>query len=84
MAMKPAISADETELIGNDSKIRANNAIFMLLCVKASFHIQSCWSGSGSRYVNQRWHIADSIKVALGIGNWQFGIVHLGRYRTMQ
>ena len=80
--MKPAIRADETELIGNDSKIRANNAIFMLLCVKAGFHIRS--SRSGSRYVNQRWHIADSIKVTLGIGNWQFGIVHLGRYRTMQ
>ena len=82
MAMKPAIRADEAELTGNDSKIRTNNAIFLLLCVKAGFHRRSC--RSGSRYVNQRWDIADSIKAALGIGNWQLGIGHWGRYRTMQ
>ena len=74
--MKPAIRADETELTVNDSKIRANNAIFLLLCVKAGFHRRSC--RSGSRYVNQRWHTADSIKVALGIENWQLAIGHLG------
>ena len=82
MAMKPAIRVGETELTGNDSKIRTNNAIFLLLCVQAGFHRPSC--RSGSRYVNQRWHTADSIKVALGIGNWQMGIGHLGPYRRMQ